>query len=151
MMSRIAILDRWITSRRIQGLKTFKALGLLRVYAWEQDGFSFYFHFSNLSNFRTSKLSENSFPVTASIFFTTFILDDWRTSEYAYKDGRLIFRVRTRLNTIKRYLLSKFSICGSPCVCFEFLALGLITSSCRSWFLTLFLRRLSQISRELPL
>ena len=113
--------------------------------------FHFTFAFQTFQILRTSKLSENSFPVTAPIFFIAFILDDWRTSEYAYKDGRLIFRVRTRLNTIKRYLLSKFSICGNPCVCFEFLALGLITSSCRSWFLTLFLCRMSQISRELLL
>ena len=66
-------------------------------------------------------------------------LDDWRTSEYAYKDGKLIFRVRTRLNTIKRYLLSKFSFCGISYVCiwvcFELLHASGVRIS--SWWLTL--------------
>ena len=63
MMSRIATLDRWITSRQIQGLKAFEAFGLLHVYAWEQGRFSFYLHFSDFSNFRTFKLSETSFSL----------------------------------------------------------------------------------------
>ena len=74
------------------------------------------------------------------------ILDDWRASEYVYKDGKLIFRVRTRLSNIKRHLLSKFSSDGTPyaCawVCLNFFTLFISQSSCGDYDIVVGWRRI---------
>ena len=59
---------------------------------------------SNFQIFKAFIFSATCLP----FFYFLHTLDEWRSSEYIQKDDKLIFRVQTRLSTIRRYILGKF-------------------------------------------
>ena len=63
---------------------------------------------SNSQIFEFSRLSI-SLQLAYPSFNRLHTLDEWRSSEYFQIDSRMFFRVQTRLSTISRHTLSKFS------------------------------------------